>query len=204
MHEAQRRERFRAVYEAAYPRILGYALRRTQEAEDAADVVSETFLVAWRRFDDVPPGDESLLWLYGVAHRVLANHRRGERRRRALGERLAGELGELARGRHDSLPSDLAPLAGAWHRLRPEDRELLAFLAWEGLTTEQLASVLACSRTALKLRVHRARRRFAKQLAEAGVDLDPCAAAQTEQKPRAAAGHVLQGRAPARPGAEEA
>jgi len=46
------------------------ALRRTLAPEDAADVVSETFLTAWRRLDDMPSDDESLLWLYGVAHRV--------------------------------------------------------------------------------------------------------------------------------------
>ena len=224
MHEAPRRERFRAVYEVSYPRILGYALRRTPAPEDAADVVSETFLAAWRRFDDMPPGDESLLWLYGVAHRVLANQRRGQRRRSALSERLAGELGALVPAWHDPLPGDLAPLAEAWHRLRPEDRELLGFVAWEGLGNEQLAQVLGCSRTAVKLRLHRARRRFAAQLAEAGVDLDPLTAAavrpprglpggvapvrpavaRPERKPRAAAGHVISGRASARPGTEEA
>lgn len=232
MHEAQRRERFRAVYEAAYPRILGYALRRTLASEDAADVVSETFLTAWRRFDDMPSDDESLLWPYGVAHRVLANQRRGERRRSALSDRLSGELGALASGWHDPLPSDLAPFAIAWHRLRPEDRELLGLVAWEGLTNEQLARVLGCSRTAAKLRLHRARRRFAKELTEAGVELNPNAAgaapvrsvaapaepapragrthpvrhaaAHVELKPCVTAGHVLSGRAPARPGTEEA
>ena len=238
------------------PRILGYALRRTLAPEDAAEVVSETFLTAWRRFDDMPSDDESLLWLYGVAHRVLANQRRGERRRSALSDRLSGELGAAASGWHDPLPSDLAPFAIAWHRLRPEDRELLGFMAWEGLTTEQLAHVLGCSRTAAKLRLHRARRRFAKELTGAGVELNPdavgaasvtgaatartavlgaaaggappaagaialapssvpapvCAparpvrhaTARLELKPRAAAGHVLSGRAPARPGTEEA
>jgi RNA polymerase sigma-70 factor (ECF subfamily) len=35
-------------------------------AEDAADVVAETFLVAWRRLDSVPGGDEARLWLYAV------------------------------------------------------------------------------------------------------------------------------------------
>jgi RNA polymerase sigma-70 factor (ECF subfamily) len=67
-------------------------------------------------------------------------------------------------------------------------------VAWEGLTNEQIARVLGCSRSVLKLRVHRARNRFALQLAEAGIDA----------KPRTAPGHVVTGRAPARPGTEEA
>lgn len=213
MDEAQRKERFRVIYEAAYPRILGYALRRTKAPEDAAEVVSETFLTAWRRLEELPPSNEALLWLYGVAHRLLANQRRGEQRRHALSERLAAGLGQVAHAWHDPLPSDLAPFAAAWQRLRPQDRELLAFIAWEGLSNAQLARVLGCSQAVVKLRLHRARRRFAKELAKAGVELD-AAVTETRRrvvsakernplKPPAAAGNVPCRRAPARPGTEE-
>jgi RNA polymerase sigma-70 factor (ECF subfamily) len=201
--DARREEQFRTIFHDNYNRILGYALRRTLTPEDAADVVSETFLTAWRRFDDLPPGDESRLWLYGVAHRVLANHHRSERRRDALVERLSAEIGELDLGWHDPMPSDLAPLSTAWHRLRPEDRDLLGMVAWEGLSNEQIARVLGCSRSVLKLRVHRARKRFARQLTEAGIDPIPHTAS-SHKKPQTAPGHVLTGRAPARPGTEEA
>src|SRR5215469_9083439 len=85
----ERRDRFAAVYQAHHAAILGYALRRTRAPEDAADVIAETFLTAWRRLEEVPPEPEARLWLYGVARRVLANHHRGERRRSALTERLA-------------------------------------------------------------------------------------------------------------------
>ena len=79
-------ERFRHVYAEHFDRVLGYALRRVARPEDAADVVSETFLVAWRRLGDVPEEPRTRLWLYGVARRVLANQRRGDRRRTALGD----------------------------------------------------------------------------------------------------------------------
>ncbi|MEV4369083.1 sigma-70 family RNA polymerase sigma factor [Nonomuraea sp. NPDC049637] len=72
--------RFVEVYESTYEPILGYVLRRCPHPEDAADVVAETFTTAWRRIEELPEGDEARLWLYGVARRVLANHRRGERR----------------------------------------------------------------------------------------------------------------------------
>jgi DNA-directed RNA polymerase specialized sigma24 family protein len=77
----ERRHRFEELYAANCGPILGYVLRRTDNPHDAADVIAETFLTAWRRLDAVPPGDEARLWLYGVARRVLANYRRGERRR---------------------------------------------------------------------------------------------------------------------------
>src|SRR3954447_10520347 len=79
---------FRSLYTAHFGAILEYAVRRVPAPEDATDVVAETFLIAWRRHADVPPGREARLWLYGVARRVLANHLRGEARRSRLGEEL--------------------------------------------------------------------------------------------------------------------
>jgi RNA polymerase sigma factor (sigma-70 family) len=232
VEEAQRREKFRVLYEAAYPRVLGYALRRTSTPEDAADLVAETFLTAWRRFEELPRGDEAQLWLYGVAHRLLANQRRGEQRRTALSERLAGELEALAPVWHDPLPSDLTAFATAWQRLRAEDREVLGLVVWEGLNNAELAQVMGWSRALAKLRVHRARRRFATELVRQGVEVDSAPAVSIRSvapasnaaapradaganhpsvvapavapavQPAAAAGHVLYGRAPARPGRE--
>ena len=69
--KSHRRARFRAVYEANYHRVLGYVLRRTASREDAEDVVAETFLTAWRRLDQLPPGSGTRPWLYGVARKAL-------------------------------------------------------------------------------------------------------------------------------------
>jgi DNA-directed RNA polymerase specialized sigma24 family protein len=65
--------RFAKLYREEGRAILEYALRRVEEREDAADVVAETFLVAWRRIGEVPIGEEARLWLYGVARLTLAN-----------------------------------------------------------------------------------------------------------------------------------
>jgi DNA-directed RNA polymerase specialized sigma24 family protein len=74
-----RRRRFEAVYAQTYEPILGYAMRRCDSPEDAADAVAETFAIAWRRVDALPPHAEARLWLYGIARNVLANQRRGLR-----------------------------------------------------------------------------------------------------------------------------
>src|SRR6202035_3680251 len=76
----ERQRRFEAVYAAHHGPILGYVLRRTSNPDDAADVIAETFLTAWRRLEDMPSDPQARLWLYGVARRVLANHHRGQRR----------------------------------------------------------------------------------------------------------------------------
>jgi RNA polymerase sigma factor (sigma-70 family) len=162
---AARGERFRAIYEANYHRILGYALRRASE-EDAADVVADTFLVAWRRLDAVPEGEAARLWLYGVARRMLANQQRGRRRHDRLSARVLAARDEGFEP--PPVAVEPSPAAAAFARLRPDDREVLALLAWEGLDAGEIGSVLGCSRNAARIRIHRARRRFALELERFG------------------------------------
>lgn len=90
--DAVRRRRFEVLYAQYRAPILGYIVRRIDHLDEAADVLAETFLVAWRRLDKVPDGERAGLWLYGVARRNLANHRRGEHRRTQLADRLRAEI----------------------------------------------------------------------------------------------------------------
>lgn len=154
--------RFAQLYREHEREILRYALRRSSDPEDAADVVAETFLVAWRRLGDVPLGEEARLWLYATARRVLANHKRGIGRRTRLAERLREELrrqlpGEPVAERRGVL----AALAG----MEDGDRELLMLVGWEELTPSEAARVLGISAIAARTRLHRARRRLRTRLA---------------------------------------
>jgi RNA polymerase sigma-70 factor (ECF subfamily) len=157
-----RQQRFEEFFAANREAVLGYLVRRTANRHDAADLLADTFLVAWRRLEDVPPGDQTRPWLYGVARRVLANHLRGEGRRHALADRLRQELTELDEADR-SLP-DNSPAAVAFRALPEQDRELLSLVAWEELDTAQIAITLGISRNAVRIRLHRARKRFAKLL----------------------------------------
>jgi len=177
----QRRQRFESLYAANFGPVLGYVLRRTQNGEDAADVVAETFLTAWRRFDEVPPDDRARLWLYGVARRVLANHHRGERRRSGLSDRLRAELAEVQLA--PEFTSELAGIGAAFRSLPDADRELLALVAWEGLDNAQIAAVLSCSRNAVRIRLHRARAKFRKALDAPGVSSHPILAGISNGEP---------------------
>ena len=83
-----REDRFRSLFAAHHGAVLAFARRRSNPAH-ADDIAAETFLVAWRRLDDVPtrPG-EALPWLYAVARHTLLNAARSDRRREALAVRL--------------------------------------------------------------------------------------------------------------------
>lgn len=173
-----RRRRFEEIYAANHAAITGYVLRRTDSPDDAADVIADTFLTCWRRLGDAPDGGDARLWLYGVARRVLANHHRGERRRTALADRLRTDLAAAWRAREYS--GELAGITAAFRSLPAADQELLALAAWEGLTTGQIAAVLGCSPNAVRIRRHRARRRFTALLA-------------SDQAARPPGGHVTNG-----------
>jgi RNA polymerase sigma factor (sigma-70 family) len=179
---SSREDRFCLLYDQSRPQIIAYALRRTKSREDAADIVAETFEIAWRRLDDVPTGAAGVLWLYVTARHVLANQVRRIHRQSDVTARLSEELrgapliveapdehGLLLRACLDSLSSD--------------ERELLMLAGWEGLTAVEMGRVLGCSPTAARIRLHRARTRLAAQMAEQ-------AGAPTTMKRSARARHV--------------
>lgn len=148
------------LFRAHARHVSAYALRRT-DAASADDVVSEVFLVAGRRLADVPA--DARPWLYAVARRVLANQRRSAGRRAAL----HAALGVLARDRAPVQPPSFAhdaPLLQALAALRPNDREVLMLIAWEGLDAADAATVLGCSVAAVHTRLHRARARLQREL----------------------------------------
>jgi RNA polymerase sigma-70 factor, ECF subfamily len=153
--DSARRERFARTFDEHFRAVSAYALRRTTPAE-AEDAVAETFLVAWRRLDELP--EDAKPWLLGVARRVLANQRRAAGRRHALTERVAGV--PAAEEEPPTRPAVLQALAS----LSDTDREVLLLVAWEGLSIDEAAAALHRTRTATKVRLHRARRRLRAEL----------------------------------------
>jgi|SRR5579884_466636 len=154
---AGRAERFAALFAAHYGAVHAYGSRRV--GPDAADeIAAETFLVAWRRFDDMPP--EALPWLYGVARNIVLRHRTKTGRYLQTLEALQRAPIAGRDGGDDYDPG----LWIAWGKLREEDREVLALVAWEELSVAEAARVLGCPAPLFSVRLHRARRRLERLL----------------------------------------
>ncbi len=153
---------FEHVFRSEYNAVRRYVLRRADPAL-ADDVVAETFLVAWRRFDDVPAQPRP--WLLGVARRVLAEHLRAQRRRDSRLTRVS-EVLDVARGLAlAEEPSDDA-VVRAVERLPAGQREALLLTAWENLPPREVAVVLGSSSLAVRVRLHAARARLRRELAQ--------------------------------------
>lgn len=149
----EREERYGALFDACYQPLQAFARRRAA-AGDADDLVAEVLTTAWRRLDDIP-GDAPLAWLYGVAHRTLANQRRSSDRRRRLVDRIT-----VHQRMAPSPSADPTDVLDALARLREDDRAILRLAAWEELSSAEIAVVLGCTANAAALRLSRARKRL--------------------------------------------
>jgi RNA polymerase sigma-70 factor (ECF subfamily) len=155
---------FAEFYRRHYRPIRNFCRRRV--ASDLVDdAVAETFLTAWRRLDDVPPGDDALVWLYRVAFRVIGHQWRSTARLRRL------ELRMRSLGRGYGCAGDESVIDGEEHRLVLDaaarlgatDAEVLRLVAWEQLAVNDIAAVLGIAPNAVKQRLHRAKRNLARE-----------------------------------------
>ena len=145
--------------------LLAYFARRVQPREDAADLLSETLTVVWRRARDLPEGDEaSRMWTYGVARKVLATHRRGQGRRTALIDQLRVELMPGTRGGHHGVSAQAEHAADLVRQLSTPDREIFMLLHWDGFTLTEIGQLLGMPASTVRSRYARARAALKKSL----------------------------------------
>lgn len=166
-------ESFRKLYAEHYPAVLGYCLRRVHR-DNAQDLVADVFTVAWRKRGTMPEAEFVLPWLYAVAAKTIANHRRAVRRRTSL----------LDKARHLAYRSEPSPevqvvrrtedaaVIDAVKSLRMKDREVILLSAWEGLSAPQIAVRFEISVDAAEKRLARAKHRLSDELTRADKKLE--------------------------------
>jgi len=169
MSDGDRKLSFRNVYEQHYSRIRSYCLRRMNQT-DAGDAVADVFAVAWRRMDDMPTGEATLPWLYGVAYRVVSDHRRGQGRRGRLSTRLKGLSPTPVDAADSQLVQrqDYALVLASLDQLRPADQEVLRLAVWEELSHGEIAAALNIKVETVRQRFHRAKRALLKEFERGG------------------------------------
>jgi RNA polymerase sigma-70 factor, ECF subfamily len=157
--QTDRARRFEQLIADVHDPLERY-LRRRAPRHDADDVMGDVLLTLWRRLDAVPD-TSPLPWCYGVARRALANHRRGNRRRL----QLVAKLGAQPPAHFDPDGAvDHPELAAALAAVSPDDRELIALWAWEGLEPREIAVVLDTTPNAVSLRLTRVKKKLARAI----------------------------------------
>lgn len=158
------RAAFEQLFRDTRTDLLAYIVRRSESAEDAADVLAETYLVAWRKLDAIPTGERARLWLFGVARNLLLKGASRRRSRHALVERLAGELRSAQPPHTPGEHARSAALRAALAALPERQREVVMLTAWEGLTPKQIADVTGTPVNIVRVRLHRARTRLKRDI----------------------------------------
>ncbi|WP_176728635.1 RNA polymerase sigma factor [Planobispora rosea] len=151
------RERFTTIYDECRQRVWAYVVSRTGR-QVADEVVSETFAIAWRKFDQVP--QNALPWLLGVARNVLRDNIRAEVRR----EGVRREMREWITGDVADHVAERLGVLKAMARLTQDEREILILVAWQGLSPRDAARVLGCSVPTFRVKLHRTRKRLQAEL----------------------------------------
>ena len=179
---ADRVEAFGDLYSATFTQLLGYCRRRSRSAADADDAVAETYIVAWRRIDDVVAADSPIAWLYGVAYRVLGNQYRAAGRAERLHQRLRLQPPRPPQTEPADVvatESEVVAVYEALARLDPRDQELIRLAALEELSYAEIATAMNMRIGAVRSRLFRARRRLT-QILKSATDRDDRAELETE------------------------
>lgn len=154
------RQRLTELWVAHADAVRRFARRRIHDSE-VEDIVAETFAVVWRRIEQVP--GNALPWIYAVARNVIGTRMRSQKRSDALKAKVAGEpVGDIQSAEAEAL--ERVHLVHAWSQLTEAEREVIALVAWEGLSSTEAATVMQCQPSTFAVRLLRARRRLAHLL----------------------------------------
>jgi RNA polymerase sigma-70 factor (ECF subfamily) len=158
------------LYDTYHRRVYAYVVSRAGR-QLADEVVSDTFVIAWRRLAELP--EPALPWLFGVARNLLREQSRRQGREESLAQEMRTwtAFTEVTSDDPADLVSERADMLSALGRLSDDDRELLTLIAWHGLTAHDAAEVVGCSSATFFVRLHRARKRLEQALTPDGEPL---------------------------------
>jgi len=155
--DTDREKRFLAAHAAMHDRIYAYFRRRTANAAAAEDLCAEVFRIAWEK--SAAADSLTVMVMFGVARNVLRNHYRSVAR--------AGDLILALHAERPEIPEGVdSPVHEALEQLSPDDKEVLLLTYWDGFTSSEVSNLLNTSATAVRMRLHRARKALGLLLQE--------------------------------------
>ena len=153
-------KQFNDFYGLHRPQVMRYVTRRLRW--DIDDVVEEAFVTAWRKRALIPQAtSDQIVWLYAIARRVIANKVRWRARLDLFNRAHEPLIVTSTNGDNEGLTALL--VHSALRRMRPQDREVLLLVEWDGCSIDEAASVLGITSSAAGKRIGAARIAFAEQ-----------------------------------------
>lgn len=163
------------------PAVYRFGVKMCRDPEDAKDIVQDTLLAAARGLHEFRGGASLSTWLFAIARSFCIKKRR--RRVDAPSQLMSLEADDARAVASEAAPPDEAAgdreigaaLDAAIGALEPMYREVLVLRDVEGLTAQEVASVLGVTVDAVKSRLHRARIAVRDRLAPLLTPSEPAA-----------------------------
>lgn len=140
-------------------RVHLFILSLVSNRADAEEILQETNLVLWRKFDGFRPGSDFRAWAFQVAYNKVKSFReRHGRDRMRFGRSVMDRLATVAASVPDDLPAALEFLQSCKDQLSSQDRDLIERRYEPGATTASVATEVGRSVAAVYKAVVRIRR----------------------------------------------
>ncbi len=172
--------------------VYNLALRMTGNSEDAADMSQEAFIKAYNSITSFRGDSKFSVWLYRIVSNVCLDFLRSRNRKQTVSlsaENDDGEDVELDIADETQSPElllDRSMTRDAVRRglaaLPPDHREILLLREIQGLSYEEIASVLGLEEGTVKSRIFRARKKLCSFLIKDGNIPDSVSSSNTERR----------------------
>ncbi len=166
--------RFDALYRKYLAQVYNFAVYELGDHHDAEDATERTFLSALAglggfqeraRPEDGPEASTFKIWLFRIARNVVAERRRGRRRRPEAPLELAASTPDPADVEGTVLGREAAAAAlRAVDGLAGDRRRAVVLRFVHEMTTAEIAAILGRSEGAVRVLIHRGLRHVAGQL----------------------------------------
>lgn len=144
------------------PALRAFAVSLTRNMTEADDLVQDTILKAWSKFDKFQPGTDLRAWLFTILRNTFFSSRRKLKREVADPDGIhAGTLFE--KPEHDGRLA-MADFNRAFDLLSAEHREVLILVGANGYSYEEAAAMMGVAVGTAKSRANRARARLCELL----------------------------------------
>src|SRR3954468_23174964 len=157
-----RRGELREAIPTVVPSLRAFAISLTGNLDRADDLVQDTILRAWTRFDRFEPGTNLQAWLFTILRNLF--HSEYRKRKREVEDPDSIFANRVAVLPEQGAQLDWADFHIALAKLQPDQREALLLVGAEGFSYDETAQICQVAVGTVKSRVNRARRRLAELL----------------------------------------
>ena len=157
----RKQRHFLNLYEPVHERFERFCRVRVSGTMDFRDLVNETLLIAFEKFEGLKSEKAFLSYLIGISIRLLANQRRKQRKIEPISEAILAQRHSPARS--ESL-AEVQFLYQAIAQLPVEQKESIILHEISGFSVREIAALHQVSAEAVKKRLQRGRKRLAELL----------------------------------------